>query len=397
LTKRDGGLEDLEASVRKILGVEADDALPEEPIQPASRNNLGPAPVSAPSLIPVEASQKVEDVLASIIIEELPTGVSLASVMKQTVITGRSQSYKARTISKYEESVKRVILLYKGISTKQTFSVGPAKDLVGSFVEIMKNDRNILLNLSCMPFSDGDYLYAHAVNGSLMSLALAAAAGYNQEQTIQVALAALLQDVGMIMVPEAIVSKTGPLTPAELFEIHKHPVLGANMLDSLTGMPPVSLMAIYQHHERMSGTGYPKKKSGRFIHPFARIIAIADTYTAMVATRTYRKKNTPYQAMESIVKMGAAGLLDPKLIRKFMEFMSLFPLGSLVRLQSGRIAKVVHANSADFTKPTLMILSDEKGSPLTSTILLDLKVTPTDKIIKALDDSEFKHDMMDGF
>jgi HD-GYP domain-containing protein (c-di-GMP phosphodiesterase class II) len=393
--KQEESLDDLAESVRRILGLEA---LETTPLLEAKSSPILSPPISITKGQPtIAVSKRVEEALATITLEEIPSGQALSSFMRQTLITGRTQSYKARTLNKYEESVKRVVMLYTSISTKETFSVGPAKDLVSSFVDIMKSDRNILLNLSAMPFADGDYLYAHAVNSSLISLALAASAGYSKEQTVQVAMAALLQDIGMVMVPEEILKKVGPLTQGELFEIHKHPVVGANMLDSLSGMPPITLMAIYQHHERMSGTGYPKKKAGRFIHPYARIIAIADTYTAMVANRTYRKRHTPYLAMEAIVKMGAAGLLDPKLIRKFMEFMSLFPLGSLVQLQSGRIGKVVHANSIDFTKPTLMLLSDEKGTPISPGLLLDLKTAPNDRIIKALDDDDYRHDMMDGF
>ena len=343
-------------------------------------------------------SPRLEQTLTKANLEELPSGEALSQSMRQTVITGRSQSYKIRTTNKYGESVKRVFHLYRSTANKENFSAAGAKELVNSFIDILKSDRDILLNLSNMPVSDEDYLYAHAVNVTLLTLVIAAAVGYTQGQTMDVGIAALLQDLGMVMVPEAILSKSEPLTPEELQEIHKHPVQGANMLDAMVGLPPVSLLAIYQHHERLTGSGYPKKKPGALIHQYARIMAIADTYAAMTAKRKYRKRYPPYQAMSSLVKLGASGHLDSAFIRKFIECMSLFPLGSLVKLSSGRVGKVVHANPSDFTKPTIAILWDENAKPVSPPIVVELKSSSGENIVQALDDeSGYVHKIMDGF
>ena len=376
--------EDLVGDVRQILGLEA----------------IKPVEVATPTLIqtPVPVvSPKLEAILADAQIYEIPTGEAFSKSIYQRKINGRSDSYKTLTTSKYDSAVNQVRNLYKSINNKENLKVESAKEIVNSFALILKSDRNILLNFSNMPVSHEDYLYAHAVNVCLLSLIIASAEGYTEAQTVEVSLAGLLQDVGMELVPEAIMVKNGSLNAHEIYEVHKHPIHSANILESMSGLSPATLLAIYQHHERMGGTGYPKMKSSTFVHPYARIIAIADTYSALVVDRPYRKKYRPYNAMEAVIKMGATGLFDTKLIRKFMECMSLFPLGSLVKLSSGRIGKVVHANPSDFTKPSIAILSDETGKPMETTTLVELKTSSEDKIVQALGHEDFQQTLMDGF
>ena len=370
--------------IRQILGLEV----------------IKPIEVAIPLSIetaPPQVSPKLEALLTDVQLFEISTGEAFSKSMYQRKITGRSESYKTLTTSKYDNAVKQVRNLYKNINNKDVVKVESAKEIVNSFILILKSDQNILLNFSNMPVSHEDYLYAHAVNVCLLSLIIASAEGYTEAQTVEVALAGLLQDVGMELIPENILTKNGALTSAEMYEVHKHPIQSTNILESMAGLSPATLLAIYQHHERMGGTGYPKKKSSTFVHPYARIIAITDTYAALVVDRPYRKKYRPYQAMEAVIKMGATGLFDTKLIRKFMECMSLFPLGSLVKLTSGRIGKVVHANPTDFTKPSISILSDEMGKPLETTTLIELKSSSEEKIVQALGHEDFQQTLMDGF
>lgn len=326
-----------------------------------------------------------------------PTGTPLMSQLKQAYVTKRPTWYKTKAADTYVGATARVRRLYHDIDAREHVTCSAIKDVASSFMPLLKTDRSILLNLSYLPSADPDFMYTHAINSSLLSMALATRAGYSEEQAMDIAVAALLLDVGMIRVPEAIRTKAGKLDKDELYEIHKHPTVGADLITPIQDLAPSSGLAIYQHHERLSGAGYPRQRSAHLIHEFSRIIAIADTYAAMVASRSYRKRIIPYQAMESIIKMGAAGLLDQVLIRKFLDSVSLFPVGSLVRLASNRIGKIIQANETDYTKPIIAILRHENDRPALPGTLVNLAKDDDDRIVQALDADAITQDPMDGF
>lgn len=368
---------DLIEQVRRVLGEES-----------STRGDDAAAGIPAP---------RVEKHLALLLAQGNPTGTPLLSSLRQTYVTKRPTWYKTKAADQYGEATGKVRKLYHDIDSRANVTCSAIKDVAGSFISLLKTDRSILLNLSYLPSADPDFMYTHAINSSLLAMALATNAGYSEEQAMDIAVAALLLDVGMIRVPEAIRSKAGKLDKAELYEIHKHPTIGADLIAPIQDLSPISVLAIYQHHERLSGAGYPRQRTGHLIHEYSRIIAIADTYAAMVASRAYRKRIIPYQAMESIIRMGAAGLLDQGLIRKFLDSVSLFPIGSLVRLASDRIGKIIQANEKDFTKPLIAILQQEDGRPALPGTLLNLAKEDGDRIVQALDSDDIIQSPMDGF
>lgn len=356
-----------------------------------------PEPEAARPVVHSPIESRVETDLGILLADAGPKGVPLSASTRQVYITKRPEWYKAKASDTYRESTEKVRLLYRKIDEKAPMTRDAIFAVVASFMPLLKTDRSILLNLSYLPSSDPDFMYTHAINASLLSMAMATKTGYSEEQSRDIAAAAMLLDIGMIRVPEAIRNKEGALTPGELFEIHKHPMIGADLLAPIQGLSPSSVLAIYQHHERMSGVGYPRQRTGHLIHEYSRILAIADIYAAMVAKRSYRDRLIPYQAMESIIKMGAAGLLDSRLIRKFLDTMSLFPVGSLVRLDSGRIGKIIKANDADYTKPVIAILQNERGGTVLPGTLLHLVDSDHEKIAEALDEGAIPQNPMDGF
>ncbi len=331
--------------------------------------------------------------------EAIPDGPAFSQNLRQISVQDRTSIYKTKTVGRYEECIHLVRQLYDKLINGEVVSDGPIRNVAGSLLDIFLKDRSILLNMSNFQENHPDYLYHHAFNMSLISLAIATSAGFSQEQSLEVAKGALLADVGMALVPQGMRLKQGRLTEGELYEVRKHPVLGIALIENIRGISEAVTMVAYQHHERMGGNGYPKSRSGRFIHPFAKIVAIADVYAAMVNKRAYRDPMMPYKAMESVVRMGSAGLLDSKGIRSLLKYMSLFPLGSLVKLSSGRIAKVVQANESNFTQPVVSVLTDSKGVPLLPDKIyqVDLMRTPDEAVAEALESSAMEHGLMDGF
>lgn len=388
--------------IKNLFDISFEEQLKEVAV-PAAGGGAAPSlvPVLAPPdpsliFVPAEHAKLATD-FRNILEAGKPNGEPYSAMIKQLYIANRSREYKSGTDAAYRKSARKVRALFEALDDGKPVTLSEIRVIVDDFLTLIKTDRNILLNLSYLPTSPFEYLFTHSVNVSLLSMALATAAGYSEAQVREIAVAALLIDVGMMRVPEAIRDKPGKLDESELYEVRKHPVTGADMMDGVPGLSTSTVLAIYQHHERMSGSGYPKQRSGKLIHDYSRIIAITDTYAAMVANRNHRKRLLPYDAMSEIIKLGGSKQLDSDMIRRFLETMSLFPLGSLVKLESGAVGKIIEPNPDNFTRPSIFVLKPGKDHRQRAATVLDLSKNPEEKIVQALDEVSFGLDPMTGF
>lgn len=329
---------------------------------------------------------------------DYPVVPALSQFMSQLAVRDRTETYKTDTQRKFDEAVGQVKILFGKIVRGEIASNAVIRSIVSSFMDTFMKDRNLILNLASAPYHGPDHIYDHSLKLCLLSLSLASAAGYSRTQSIEIAQGALLCDVGMMLVPERIRLKRGKLDESELFEIRKHPMYSLTLLEHVHGLSEATLIVPYQHHERLSGTGYPDKRAGNTVSKFSRIVAIADVFTALINKRSYRESVVPYQAMVSLLAMGGQGLLDGDQIKHFIRAVSIFPLGSLVRLTNGRIGKVVAPNPLEFTKPTISILTGENGAPLPRNAIHQIDLTRSEeKIVEALNGHAFSHNILDGF
>lgn len=329
-----------------------------------------------------------------------PVGEPLGKSIKQISVSERTAIYKTDIQKEYDIVVDNTRVLYHRLAKGDSISYAHISGVVNSIHDTFLTDKNILLNLSSLQSSTRDYLFNHAVNVCLLALNISTASRYSLQQVHEIGIAGLLSDIGMMTIDSEIRYRNGSLSRDDVYEIQKHPIWGYHILSRLPQVPEVVALTSYQHHERMNGTGYPKGRKGHLIHHYARIIGIADSYEAMISKRAYRKRNKPYKAMENILKLANKGFLDAIHVRSFLKYMSLFPVGSLVRLKSGKIGKVVHANFTEFTKPLVSVLTTNTGEPLANDQIyqLDLMNNTGDSIIEALDYSdENEADLMRGF
>jgi len=329
-----------------------------------------------------------------------PSGLPLNRGMSQIDLAERTLTYKATAIKTWDSSVQGAKEVYDLICLGELPNLAQVRGVAASFLEILEKDRNILLAL-CLYQSPNlaEYLHRHAVNMCLVSLAAAAASGYSKGQVLEIGQAALLADVGMAMVPEAILLKAGKLTEEELAEIHRHPAISFALLEKIPDVSDCILAAAYQHHERLTGAGYPMRRSQGQISQVARIVAIADTLCAMVHKRSHRDALTPQMALDKVIKMGQMNFLDPVLIRNLLRYLSVYPIGTYVELASGRMGRVVAAHPEDPTRPVISILRNEKGQPLPMKPILqvDLMREKNEKIAKVVDGEAAKFKPLDGF
>jgi HD-GYP domain-containing protein (c-di-GMP phosphodiesterase class II) len=311
----------------------------------------------------------------------------------------RSRQAKDGFLLMYDEAAVGAQALFRAFQAGQEVDAEElgrlARQLVGGLIE----DRDLLLNLSSLR-PDSDYLVTHCLAVAALAIAAGSVRGHNRRLVLELAHAALCHDLGMLRVPEEIRRRAGPLAPAELLEVRRHPLHSLVMLQRLAGSRgalPFSVPVVaYQAHEREDGSGYPRGRRGRFIHEFAKIVAVCDVYQALASPRPWRAALLPYQAMEQIVRMGGRRELDPQAVRALLGCLSLFPVGSWVELADGSRGRVVAPGGRDCARPVVSLL-ERKGARLAAPLRVNLAEHRELKVARPLAPPDDALDAMEGF
>ncbi len=392
--------------IKKILAMDFDalDAIDSpDPFLELEKPETGKKPVTIQVLDRILAGPKYGELEARFRAakeDDGPAGRAYSQSLMQILPSERTSAYKGHALLQYRTAISQTKSLYAQILTGELLTAGPVRSLTMALADIFSKDRNLLLNLALGPIDSGeDFRYQHSLNVCIIALAAASASGFARGQALDMAQGGLLSDVGMFLVPDAVVNKVGRLTEGELREIHKHPQLAFGLLEKTQGLSDTVLAAVLQHHERLTGSGYPCRLNGAQLTHAARIVGIADTLAAMTHKRNHRDAQTPAEALQSVIKMGKVGFLDSAHIRTLLGYLGLYPLGSLVKLTSGKIAKVVEPHPEDLQRPTVSILYNDKGQalPTQNTLQLDLRRSEGEKVAEALGHGAVKHDVLDGF
>lgn len=227
-------------------------------------------------------------------------------------------------------------------------------EVAKNIVEEILAQKEILINLVDIKIMD-NYTYAHCVNVAVLSLVLGIEMGFNKKQLYDIAVGAMLHDIGKVFVPNDILNKKGGLTKNEFDIIKKHPQLGYDYLKDIYDINAFARGIVLQHHERLDGSGYPKGLEEEQIHTFAKIVAIADNYDALTSDRPYRKPISPNDALEYI--MGSAGrYFDYEMVKAFIDKIIPYPIGTLIRLSNGCIGVIEAITPSSPLRPKVKVV-----------------------------------------
>jgi putative nucleotidyltransferase with HDIG domain len=219
------------------------------------------------------------------------------------------------------------------------------------------------------------YVSQHCLNVAKLAIFLGRSLGMPPEEIRDLAVCGLLHDVGMMKVKQDVFTKHAALDQAEWEQVKGHPVEGALLLTKEVVLRDVVARVALEHHEKPDGTGYPEGKKKNEIHVYARIINVVDTYGAMVSPRAHRLPMLPFQAMRVVMDDGAKGMLDWELVQSFVRAMSMYPLGSYVKLEGGEVARVVRAQPELPDKPVISVVADAQRNILKTPVEIDLAMT----------------------
>jgi HD-GYP domain-containing protein (c-di-GMP phosphodiesterase class II) len=218
-------------------------------------------------------------------------------------------------------------------------------------------------------------LSSHTVDLTFTALLIGKVMNYDMKMMMRLGLAALLENAGMHMIPENILSSTEKLSDEDIAIIRKHPETGYNILLSLGERYNWLAETARCVHERVDGSGYPIGMKGEKIPEIASILGIADTFCAMISKRPYRAKLLQSEAVRHIAETGKA-MFHIKPLKAFLDHISLFPVNSLVKLNSGAIGKVLSANRLHPLSPVLEIIKDPDGRKIEEGFQIDLVLNP---------------------
>lgn len=218
-----------------------------------------------------------------------------------------------------------------------------------------RNSIHILDMLQCMRGYD-DVTYVHSVNVALLSNMIGRIVypDISDEELKVLTLAGLLHDIGKMMVPDNIIQKKGRLTLPEYNLVKTHVLFGNNILKGIDNLDPRIAEVAMRHHERCDGTGYPGGYKRKQIEPFARIVAIADTYDAMTSDRAYRAAICPFDVIEMFEREGIVKY-DVEFLLPFLEKAVQAYMNTNVRLSTNQIGKVIMINKNEFSKPVVQV------------------------------------------
>ncbi|MCZ6632716.1 MAG: HD domain-containing protein [bacterium] len=202
----------------------------------------------------------------------------------------------------------------------------------------------------------------HSINVAIYTLKIGQGLRYSRDQLIDLGVSSLLHDIGMATLPPDLFTK-GQFTQQDIDILHQHPIKGRDMILQLGEDFQWLANVVHQEHEREDGSGYPQALPGDQIHEYAKIIGVADVYAGLTRSRADRRGLLPFEAVKDILQTRKPEF-DNRIIRILLNTLSAFPIGSLIKLNSGAIGRVIETDSDSPLRPVIEIEFDPEGRPV---------------------------------
>jgi putative nucleotidyltransferase with HDIG domain len=285
-------------------------------------------------------------------------------------VTIEAELTRAKEVS--QQAIEVINRIRLEIEDKPKFAVKSATVLVESMVDSIVDNPDALLLLTRLRQSDAS-AYDHAIEVAIFLLAFGRQMGFPREELSLLGLAGLLLDIGKIKLPKELIEKSQPYTPAEHSLMKRHVTYGESILRSSHGISSTVVDIVSQHHEREDGSGYPRGLRNGEISVYGKMAAIVDVYRELTAPDP-NSNASPYSNYEALQMMhGWAGrFFHPGLLEQFVQCIGIYPVGSLVELNTGEVAIVIAQSRVRRLRPRVMLILDPKKRPHAHPVMLDL-------------------------
>lgn len=300
----------------------------------------------------------------------LPPGTQVQTY--QNVVTVEEEAPRAREV--VAQATDLLEKLVQDIRLGQSFEVERVEEIVDDMVDSIVRNPQALMWVAKLREQDIT-AYGHGLQVSVYLTSFGRHLGFPRGQLSHLAQVGLLLDIGKIRLPRELLQKQGRLSDVEFESAKEHVHHGIEILKESPNFPAGVLSGIEQHHERMNGSGYPKGLVGEEIGIFGRMAGIVDCFAALTNHRPYAAAVSSYEALRSIAAWGGEYFHEP-LVQQFVSSVGVFPVGSLIELNTGEVAIVVEHSKVRRLKPRVLIVTDPNKQPVSYPAMLDLLYNP---------------------
>lgn len=283
---------------------------------------------------------------------------------------GEEVKRAAKICAKGKEAV---LSMFQEARMGKAIEAEAAAPLVEEISNSILRNPGALISLARLKTAD-DYTFMHSVAVCALMIALARKLGLDEQQTHDAGMAGLLHDLGKATIPLTVLNKPGKLTDEEFALVKTHPEAGYKLLLSGIGISEMAKDVCLHHHEKIDGSGYPMGLTGETISLYAKMGAVCDVYDAITSNRPYK---TGWCPAESIKRMAEwKGHFDPIVFQAFVKSLGIYPIGSFIRLESGKLGVVVEQGEQSLLKPKVRVFFSTKSQAYIKPETIDLARSP---------------------
>jgi hypothetical protein len=268
------------------------------------------------------------------------------------------------------------------VQTREPFSLQALSAIAAGLVCAVRESDQLVVEALSRP-ADAPVVM-NLVDVGILATKVGLGLGYYGSELERLALAGLVHDIGLFSVPPSILQKAAKLTQGERSLVQRHPDSGAQLIGALGKEFDWLAEIVRQAHERWNGAGYPRRLKGRQIHEYAQIIGAVDVFDALVNARPYRRRLLPHEAIREMLV--AERLSFPReVLKALLDQLSVYPLGTLVRLSNGEAGVVVKINRHYPLRPVVKVMQPSAKSVQAGACLVDLSLTPVLCIVETVE------------
>jgi len=266
-----------------------------------------------------------------------------------------------------------VVSMFQEARMGKAIEAEAAAPLVEEISNSVLRNPGALISLARLKTAD-DYTFMHSVAVCALMIALARKLGLDEQQTRDAGMAGLLHDLGKAMIPMEILNKPGKLTDEEFDLVKTHPEEGHKLLLGGIGISEMTRDVCLHHHEKIDGSGYPKRLNGETMSLFAKMGAVCDVYDAVTSNRPYKAGWDPAESIKRMAEW--KGHFDPVVFQAFVKSLGIYPIGSFIRLESGKLGVVIEQGEQSLLKPKVRVFFSTKSQAYIKPETIDLARIP---------------------
>ncbi len=288
---------------------------------------------------------------------------SLDNRLVRHTVPQYNEKLENQLATRQTEHAQQLQAFLKSMQESKVVRSDVVKNLALESIEDLLQDIDLFVKTT-LEYTQKDCHQQHCLRVAKLAMSIATIMEFREEDVKHIGIGCLLSRVGIDESLRELLENPRLLTPLEVLEVKKHPSRTWNVLEKIADLPVGARQVAWQINERWNGSGYPRGRSQKQIHPLARIAGVADCYIALTSDRPHRSALTPHEAVRVILAETQQGLFEPEAVRGLLRTVSLFPLGSVVELSTGLLAITIRSHPDRFGYPVVKTVCDLQGSPV---------------------------------